>query len=111
LTRGQPEARPVTERAEVPGTMIEVVLAAWREVLGDPTLGPDADFFVNGGHSLLAVQLVSRVASATGFEVPLPYLFLHPTPEEFTQAMTALVSEDESGARDAPGGPSGRSHD
>jgi hypothetical protein len=96
LTSGQQDARPVAESAADPGALLEVVLAAWREVLRDPSLDPDDDFFVNGGHSLLAVQLVSRVAGETGFEIPLPYLFLHPTPAEFTQAIATLVSGDES---------------
>ncbi|MFC5803584.1 Pls/PosA family non-ribosomal peptide synthetase [Streptomyces formicae] len=33
----------------------------WRELLGAPVTGADADFFANGGGSLAAAQLVSRI--------------------------------------------------
>ncbi|MFF3243667.1 Pls/PosA family non-ribosomal peptide synthetase [Streptomyces sp. NPDC002870] len=33
----------------------------WADLLGTPVTGPDADFFVNGGGSLAAAQLVSRI--------------------------------------------------
>ncbi|MET7619856.1 Pls/PosA family non-ribosomal peptide synthetase [Streptomyces sp. NPDC005408] len=33
----------------------------WTELLGAPVTGPDADFFSNGGGSLAAAQLVSRI--------------------------------------------------
>ncbi|MEU2157918.1 Pls/PosA family non-ribosomal peptide synthetase [Streptomyces sp. NPDC019396] len=38
----------------------------WGEVLGAPAGGPDADFFVNGGGSLAAAQLVSRIREHYG---------------------------------------------
>lgn len=37
------------------------VLKLWREVLKQPALGPDDDFFEAGGHSLLAIELVHRL--------------------------------------------------
>ncbi|MBT2392798.1 amino acid adenylation domain-containing protein [Streptomyces sp. ISL-1] len=33
----------------------------WADLLGTPVTGPDADFFVSGGGSLAAAQLVSRI--------------------------------------------------
>jgi non-ribosomal peptide synthetase-like protein len=43
-------------------TVTEAWLAEqWAELLGTPVTGPDADFFVNGGGSLAAAQLVSRI--------------------------------------------------
>jgi hypothetical protein len=70
-----------------------VVLDAWRSVLRDPSLGPDDDFFLSGGHSLLAVQLAERVSEAWGAEVPAGLIFLHPTPAEFAAAASALLDD------------------
>jgi acyl carrier protein len=47
------------------------VLAIWREVFGLPDLGCDDDFFVLGGHSVLAMQIASRVMDAFGVELSM----------------------------------------
>ncbi|MGW4033293.1 Pls/PosA family non-ribosomal peptide synthetase [Streptomyces sp. NPDC004838] len=48
-------------------TEIEEWLAAqWKDLLGAPVTGPDADFFANGGGSLAAAQLVSRIRERYG---------------------------------------------
>ena len=41
-----------------------------REVLRRQDLGPDADFFENGGNSLLAVDLMLRLENEIGRELP-----------------------------------------
>ena len=71
--------------------LASLVLAMWREVLIDGSVGPHDDFFLSGGHSLLAVQLAARLADATGADVPPGLLFLHPTPAELTAALTELL--------------------
>ncbi len=57
----------------------EAVVQIWREVLGLEALGIHDDFFDLGGHSLLATQVISRVRSRMGVELPLRALFEHPT--------------------------------
>ena len=42
-------------------------------------MGVRDDFFVLGGHSLLGLQLISRVRDAFGVELALRDLFLAPT--------------------------------
>ncbi len=49
------------------------------EVLGGDALGRDSDFFVYGGNSLLATQLVSRIGSETGVRVDVRDVFENPT--------------------------------
>ncbi|WP_053507332.1 non-ribosomal peptide synthetase [Xanthomonas oryzae] len=56
----------------------ETLLAAlWSELLGVEHVGRHDSFFALGGHSLLGVQLISRLRSALGIELPLATLFAH----------------------------------
>ncbi|RYZ37358.1 MAG: amino acid adenylation domain-containing protein, partial [Myxococcaceae bacterium] len=81
------KALPVPEASQVaastyvaPETPTEVALAAlWSEVLRVPTVGRHDNFFELGGHSLLATQVVSRIRSTLGVELPLGDLFRAPT--------------------------------
>jgi amino acid adenylation domain-containing protein len=60
----------------------EIVVGLCAEVLGQPRLGIDDDFFERGGHSLLAAQLLARVCEACGVQLPLRAVFEAPTPAE-----------------------------
>lgn len=54
------------------------VRAVWAQVLDQP-LQDNASFFEQGGHSLLAAQLVSRLRMAFGMEFSLREIFENPT--------------------------------
>jgi amino acid adenylation domain-containing protein len=59
-----------------PRTPVEELLAGiWAEVLGVEGLAAGDDFFALGGHSLLATQVVSRIRSVLGVELPLADTF------------------------------------
>ena len=58
---------PARARGGPPQTDTERELArVWCDVLGTPSVGRDDDFFDIGGHSLRAIQVLSRVNEARG---------------------------------------------
>jgi amino acid adenylation domain-containing protein len=78
---------------DAPQGEIESTLARlWSELLGIERIGRDDDFFAVGGHSLLAVQLTSRVRVAFGLEVPLGELFARPTLAGYAQRVAAATA-------------------
>ena len=67
----RPEAAmpaPSTHEAPQPGT--EAALARlWSELLNVPVTDRQQDFFDSGGHSLLALRMLSRIETAFGMEI------------------------------------------
>lgn len=47
----------------------------WREVLGTEVVDSHDNFFEIGGHSLLAIQVLSRIREGFGIELPMRVLF------------------------------------
>ncbi|MCB1055191.1 MAG: amino acid adenylation domain-containing protein, partial [Acidobacteria bacterium] len=95
-------ALPAPEDAAVgrPGAFLpprsqteSLVAEIWAEVLELPRVGLSSDFFELGGHSLLATQVMSRLRSALGVEVPLRELFEGPTVEALARAVDDLAAE------------------
>ncbi|MEW6367293.1 MAG: amino acid adenylation domain-containing protein [Acidobacteriota bacterium] len=63
-----------------PRTPVEEVLAGtWANVLGAGKVSVNDNFFDLGGHSLLATQIISRVRTTFGVEIPLRRIFESPT--------------------------------
>ncbi|HEX6038828.1 polyketide synthase [Longimicrobium sp.] len=80
-----------------PSTPLEEQLSLlWRDLFGIRKIGVHDDFFQLGGHSLLGMQLVSRVRGTFGIELPLAAVFDAPTISQFAAVLDqALVAEVE----------------
>ncbi len=80
LDRRALPAPEITTRYEAPVGKMETALAAtWAEVLGLARVGRNDNFFEIGGHSLLAVRLMTRVELAFGVKFSLSEFLEQPT--------------------------------
>ncbi|MEV4898807.1 phosphopantetheine-binding protein, partial [Nonomuraea sp. NPDC055795] len=73
---GWPGAGPGQEPASATERLVAGI---WREVLGQPRVSADANFFEIGGHSLATAQVQARLTASLGREVPIVDLFRFPT--------------------------------
>ncbi|MEV4512402.1 condensation domain-containing protein [Dactylosporangium sp. NPDC049525] len=74
-----PEA-PASAPAPAPGgALVEPVLAIWRDVFGNQSIGPDDDLFDLGGDSLTATQIIARMRKTLGLDVDIDTFFDYPT--------------------------------
>ncbi len=63
-----------------PRSLIEFkLIEIWEDILGIKPIGVDDNFFLIGGHSLKAVELINRIYNTFGIKLPLTLLFKSPT--------------------------------
>jgi amino acid adenylation domain-containing protein len=80
--------RAAGRRFVAPRTATEQALARiWIDVLDVDDIGIFDNFFERGGHSLLAGQIMARVASATGVPLPIRAIFEAPTIEALARRL------------------------
>nr|VFJ75373.1 MAG: amino acid adenylation domain-containing protein [Candidatus Kentron sp. FW] len=99
-------ALPAPDASDSPGTEYiapispteELLAGLWSAVLKRESVGRFDNFFDLGGHSLLATQVVSRVRTEFGMEIPVRALFEYPTIKEIADYISAnflsMESED-----------------
>ncbi len=74
-----------------PAGEVERALAEiWEEVLGIGGIGARHDFFALGGHSLSAIQVLTRVRRRFAVDLPLPDFFASPTVAGLAAAVERL---------------------
>jgi acyl carrier protein len=71
-----------------------LVAGIFAAVLQREQVSRRGNFFALGGHSLLATQVMSRVRSVFGVEVPLRSLFEHPTVASLSQVIEEKLLEE-----------------
>jgi amino acid adenylation domain-containing protein len=75
----------------------EALAAIWADILGLDKVGIHDNFFALGGHSLLATQVISKVRTAFGIDLPLRALFEAPDLAALA-AMIGLAQQAPAGA-------------
>src|SRR5258708_6270652 len=94
-----PEPEGMEKEYVLPRTPIEEGVAAlWRDVLKLKRAGMTDNFFSVGGHSLLAIQLLSRVREVFKVEFPVRELFERPTPEAMSKYIARAARSGEPAA-------------
>ncbi|MFD2467573.1 non-ribosomal peptide synthetase [Amycolatopsis silviterrae] len=78
-----------TAFAEPEGELEQRLAAIWASVLDVDRIGRDDDFFLRGGHSLLAGTLIAKVRAELDVEVPVRTLFEASTLAGFADAVRA----------------------
>ena len=82
------ETAAIEAEYTAPRNSLEEQLAAiWSELLELPRISIFDDFFAIGGHSLLAVRLVTRIEQIFGKRLPLAALFQHRTIAALAEAL------------------------
>ncbi len=60
-------------------TIEQTIAESWAEVLGQPRVDPDSNFFSLGGHSLMAIQCLSKLRAKLPVALSLSDFFENPT--------------------------------
>ena len=80
---------------EAPRTEAEELVALiFAELLPVRRVGVHDDFFESGGHSLLAIRVISRVRAVVGLELPVRLLFEQSTVAGFAAALEAALAAE-----------------
>lgn len=89
-----PDQLRATSVHVAPEPGIETRLAAlWEALLGVEGIGRNDNFFKRGGHSLLAMQLISRIRDAFDVEARIKLIFDHPELSAMAVQLQALIEE------------------
>jgi aryl carrier-like protein len=80
--------------------MPSLVCSTARDLLENPEIRLEDDFFAVGGDSILAMHLVGRLARATGLRLRVSLLIAHPVLGDFVRQIETLRQRE--GLRVAP---------
>ncbi|HET9896553.1 MAG TPA: amino acid adenylation domain-containing protein [Streptosporangiaceae bacterium] len=81
----------VAAEAGQAGHLAVELAGIFAEVLGLPSVAPDDDFFLLGGHSLIAARIVERARARLGVTVQLRWVFMNPTPATLAEHLKATA--------------------
>jgi amino acid adenylation domain-containing protein len=93
---GQPgNSRPLegtAEGADAP-LIAKKLLTMFQDILHNPAMTVDDNFFLAGGHSLLGMQLITRLRTMFGVELTFPEIFEAPTAGSLAPLVSARSRE------------------
>ncbi|MDJ0838635.1 MAG: amino acid adenylation domain-containing protein [Acidobacteriota bacterium] len=103
LNEAAHQAMSQSGAVQPPQTETEHLLAGmFAHLLDMDRPGRDTHFFEAGGHSLLAVRLLSRMRDAFGIDIPLQTLFNTPTVSGLAESVEQLVRAGTAAALPGP---------
>jgi acyl carrier protein len=70
----------------------DTVRNRWCEVLETPQARHDQNFFLSGGHSLLAVRLTNALREDLGIRIPVSAVFESHTLDRYVALVQGLVN-------------------
>jgi amino acid adenylation domain-containing protein len=79
----------IAPRNEIEEKMVQI----WKEVLGKEWIGVKDNFFEMGGHSLKAIQLISRINIAFMVRVTIQSIFKEATIENISEQVSFLLDQ------------------
>lgn len=87
-----PRAATVNGSSGQCGAVEKQIAKFVASLMGQPSIGPDEDFFMAGGHSMFAVQLVAWIRDAFGVRLTLRQLFKAPTIAALSAEVARLIT-------------------
>ena len=94
--REQAQARE--KSSESRSLLEEMLVDIWSHVLNVKDVGVHDNFFERGGHSLLAMRLISRLREVFEVEPTIDDIFDTDTLSDLAQRLSELIAEQQSGA-------------
>ncbi|MCG8925095.1 non-ribosomal peptide synthetase [Lentzea sp. CC55] len=83
-------APPVAAGTAPEGEFEQFIARVWAEVLGRDAVNADDDFFALGGHSLVALRVVSRVKKTFGLKMSPRDVYRHPRLTDLARHVESL---------------------
>ena len=80
------QKEPLTTEAQI------TVAAIWEDIIGPGPYSPDDDFFMVGGHSLLAIRFIARLRARMGRDLTLADMLRNPTIKSLARLVSAPTS-------------------
>ena len=77
---------------------VENLCEIWADAL-KVSVTDTTDFFWEGGHSFMALDIIARTEDALQIKVPLRLLFDHPRFDTFIEALEGLVQSEDAQSR------------
>ena len=77
--------------AEPVGEFEELIAGVWAEVLGRDRISADDDFFALGGHSLVALRVISKIKKSFGLKMSTKDVYRHPRLSDLARHVESLV--------------------
>lgn len=89
-----PDSSPASARSDRLGSAIaprndieQALVAIWQDVLGITGIGIHDSFFDLGGHSVIAIQVISRLRKTFTLDLGMQALFEHPTVAQLAEVV------------------------